>query len=64
MNWLSLVVTLEPLLVPLVKDIAALFKAHPELTPEQLMSLVSTIHAKNAETLATIAADQAAHPQG
>lgn len=59
---LQLILTLEPLAVPLIKDIASLFKAHPQLTPDMLMALVTAIHQTNADTLATIAADEAAHP--
>jgi hypothetical protein len=59
---IQLFLVLEPLAVPLVKDIAALFKAHPQLTPDQLTALVAAIHSTNADTLATIVADQAAHP--
>ncbi len=61
---LQLILTLEPLAVPLIKDIASLFKAHPQLTPDMLMALVTAIHQTNADTLATIAADEAAHPEG
>ena len=59
---IQLILTLEPLAVPLIKDIASLFKAHPQLTPEMLMALVTEIHSTNSETLAIIAADQAAPP--
>ncbi len=59
---LQLILTLEPLAVPLIKDIASLFKAHPQLTPDMLMALVTAIHQANADTLAVIAADEAAHP--
>lgn len=56
---IQLILTLEPLAVPLIKDIASLFKAHPQLTPDMLMALVTAIHSVNADTLAIIAADQA-----
>lgn len=59
---LQLILTLEPLAVPLIKDIASLFKAHPQLTPEMLMALIQQVHATNADTLTIIAADEAAHP--
>ncbi len=59
---LQLILTLEPLAVPVIKDIAALFKAHPALTPDMLLALVTAIHQTNADTLAAIAADEAAHP--
>jgi hypothetical protein len=63
MNWLQLAITLEPLVATVVKDLSALFKAHPELTQEQIAFIVSAVHGKNAETLAVIEADQAAaHP--
>jgi len=62
MNWLQLAITLEPLIATVVKDLAALFKAHPELTQEQILALVTSVHSKNAETLAIIEADQASHP--
>lgn len=65
-TWLTIITTLEPLAVPLIKDLVALFRAHPNLTPEQLAAVVSelavSIHATNAETLALIMADQQAHP--
>jgi hypothetical protein len=62
---LQLILSLEPLALPVIQDIIALFKAKPALTSDQLVMLVqiaASIHATNAETLATIAADQAAHP--
>ena len=59
---ISLIATLEPLALPLINDITALFKAHPTLTVDQITALVNAIHSVNADTLATIAADQAAHP--
>ncbi len=46
----------------LVEDIVALFKKHPQLTPDVLAQLAAAVHAVNADTLKTIAADQAAHP--
>ncbi len=46
----------------LIADIVALFKKHPALTPEVLAALVLAVHATNQDTLATIAADKAAHP--
>ena len=61
---ISLIIQLEPLAVPLIKDIASLFKAHPALTPDMLMALVTAIHTTNEDTLATIAAYEAAHPNG
>jgi hypothetical protein len=63
-GWITLAVALEPALVPLIKDIAGLFKSHPQLTPEMIASLVTAIHATNADTLAVIAAWEAAHPVG
>jgi hypothetical protein len=59
---IQLIIALEPAAVSLIKDIASLFKAHPQLTPDMIMALVNTIHATNADTLATIAAWEAAHP--
>ena len=56
---LQLAITLEPLIVPLIADVAALFKKHPQLTSDALSGLIAEIHATNADTLATIAADQA-----
>jgi hypothetical protein len=58
---IQLILALEPLAVPLIKDIASLFRAHPQLTPDQLMLIITAIHTADADTLATIAADQAAH---
>ena len=46
----------------LIADITALFKKHPALTPDALALLGAAIHSANAAGLATIAADQAAHP--
>lgn len=60
---IQLIIALEPALVPLIKDIAGLFKSHPQLTPEMILAMVNAIHATNADTLATIAAWEAAHPQ-
>jgi len=61
---LQLILTLEPLALPLIKDIASLFKAHPALTPDMIVALVTAIHQTDAATLATIAADEASHPNG
>ena len=47
----------------LIADIVALFRKHPALTPDVLAALVVAVHAVNKDTLDTIAADQAAHPQ-
>ncbi len=58
---LQLILALEPLAMVLAKDVAALFKKHPQLTPEQILSIVTAIHETNADTLAIIEADQAAH---
>ncbi len=58
---IQLIVTLEPLALPLINDIKALFAAHPGLTIDQVVALVAAIHGVNADTLAAIAADQAAH---
>ena len=56
---------LIPLLISeaptLIADIVALFKKHPALTPDTLALIVAQIHSTNQDTLATIAADQAAH---
>ena len=59
---IQLIIALAPEVVPLIKDIAGLFKAHPQLTPDMIQSLVAAIHSTNADTLATIAAWEAAHP--
>jgi len=62
---LQLILTLEPLALPVIEDIVALFKAKPGMTADQLVALVqiaAAIHTTNADTLATIAADQKAHP--
>ena len=59
---IQLIIALEPALVPLIKDLAGLFKSHPQLTPEMIMAMVTAIHSTNADTLATIAAWEAAHP--
>lgn len=48
----------------LIADIEALFAKHPTLTPDVLGALVAATHTVNADTAATIAADQAAHPTG
>ncbi len=57
---------LLPLLIQeapvLIEDIIALFKKHPALTPDTLALIVAQVHSTNADTAATIAADQAAHP--
>ena len=47
----------------LIEDIVALFRKHPTLTPDVLAIIVTHIHSTNADTAATIAADQASHPQ-
>jgi len=59
---LQLIIALAPEVPALVKDIASLFKAHPQLTPDMLAALITAIHCAKADTLAVIAADQAAHP--
>lgn len=59
---IQLIVALAPEVIPLIKDIAGLFKAHPQLTPAMISDLVSAIHSTNADTLTTIAAWEAAHP--
>jgi len=64
LGWINLAIALEPALVPLIKDIAGLFKSHPQLTPDMIMAMVSAVHATNADTLTTIAAWEAAHPAG
>ena len=46
----------------LIEDIVSLFKKHPALTPETLTTLAQAVYATNADTRATVAADQAAHP--
>lgn len=50
----------------LVGDIVALFKKYPSLTPAQIASIVAATStqadAAFESTLATIAADQQAHP--
>ena len=43
----------------LIEDIVALFKKHPQLTPDTLATIVAQIHNVNATTQSTIAADQA-----
>jgi hypothetical protein len=62
---ISLIAMLEPLAIPLVKDIQAIFTKYPNMTPDQMTALVqqlaTAIHATNADTLSLIAADQAAH---
>jgi len=63
-QWLTLAITLEPLVATVIKDLASLFKAHPELTAEQIQAIVNSVHSKNADTLALIEADQAAHSGG
>jgi hypothetical protein len=59
-----LAIAIEPAFAALAKDIAALFKSHPQLTPDMVNAFVSAIHQTDAATLATIAADEAAHPNG
>lgn len=59
---LQLIIMGEPLAMTLAKDIAALFKKHPQLSPDDIALIVGAIHTANADTLAVIAADQAAHP--
>ena len=62
---IGLITLLEPLAVPLIADIKAIFTKYPAMTPDQMTALVqqlaAAIHTTNAETLALIAADQAAH---
>lgn len=62
---LQLVSVAEPLAFSIAKDIAALCKKYPALTPEQvttaLAELAVAVHATNADTQAKIAADMAAH---
>ena len=48
----------------LIADIVSLFKKHPALTPDALAALAQPVYAANADTRATVAADEAAHPQG
>ncbi len=48
----------------LIADIVALFKKHPALTPDALSALAQPVYAANSDTRATVAADEAAHPQG
>lgn len=59
---MALAPTAIPLIANLAKDIEALVKAHPALTPDLLAQLVAAIHGENIDTLATIAADQATAP--
>ena len=62
---ISLITLLEPLVLPLVADIKTMLTKYPSMTPDQLAALVqqlaAAIHATNAETIALVAADQAAH---
>lgn len=48
----------------LIEDIVGLFKKHPALTPEALVALAQPVYDRNADTRATVQADQTAHPQG
>lgn len=59
---IQLIATLGPLAVPLIQDLVAVFKAHPQLPPDVIVQLVALIHSANANTIATVDADQAAHP--
>ncbi len=59
---LQLIIQGEPLVFALAKDLIALAKKHPQLTPEDLSLIVTAVHGTNADTLAVIAADEAAHP--
>lgn len=56
---IQLALALEPLVLPLINDVKALLAAHPQLTLDQITAVVTAIHSANADTLATIAADQA-----
>ena len=58
---LQIIMALEPGFMAIGKDIWALIQKHPQLTPEMILSIVTAIHATNADTFATVAADQAAH---
>lgn len=46
----------------LIADVVALFKKHPALTPDMLAAMAPAVYASNADTRATVAADEAAHP--
>lgn len=59
---LQLIAVGGPLVVTLIQDAAALFKAHPQLDPNQVAQMITLIHSVNADTAATVDADQAAHP--
>ncbi len=63
--YLSLAVAVEPVVADLVKAVIALVHKH-NVPPDQLGAIVqqlaASVHNTNADTLATIAADQAAHP--
>lgn len=55
----QLLITEAPVLI---EDIVSLFKKHPALTPDALAALAVPVYAANADTRATVAADEAAHP--
>ena len=57
--WVPLIIQESPILIA---DIIALFQKHPALTPDTLALIVAQVHSVNADTAATIAADQASHP--
>jgi hypothetical protein len=64
--WLQLILAIEPGILQLVKDFQSLLAKHPEMTADQLAAFLSStaagVHAVNADTLATVTADQAANP--
>lgn len=57
-----LLVQLAPELIPLGKSLVSLFKAHPQLTLEQIAAFVSLVQQSDDTTRAFIIADQANHP--
>ena len=56
--WMSLLISVEPGIVALVRDILALQKKYPGLTADQLFAVVSDLsvqaRATNTDTLALI----------
>lgn len=66
MIWLQLLLQLEPAIPGIVKDLKALFAKHPALAdPAAQAALIAALGQAAAntddQTLALIAADQAAH---
>lgn len=59
---LPLLLQLAPQLIPLGKDLVGLFKAHPQLKPEEILAFITLVHSADDATRALILADIAANP--